>query len=362
MDASNDSGSGRFTLKFVRFLFIGLSLVAVRLTQAAVYDLTDPNVQVVGEDQHVQTHFSDTLVEIARRYGLGYEEMVRANPGVDPWLPGEGTAIVIPGRHILPPGPRDGLVVNIPEHRIYYFPKPRKGQTPAVVTYPVSIGKMDWQTPMGLTHVVSKEANPTWNPPASVRAEHLANGDPLPEGVIRSGPDNPLGLFAMRLAIHPGDYLIHGTNNPLAVGMAVTHGCIRMYPEDVAAIFPTVPVGTKVYLINVPLKVAFVDGNLLLEAHPPVDAQGQTIAPVLSKFEELLNEALGTTTTAVNWDIAVETLKKADGIPVLVGLQADTAPAAPPAAAPPLVEAPPPASAPPAVSSAPQETSRWVTQ
>ena len=375
MNASNHSGSGRFTLKFVRFLLIGLSLAAVRLTQAAVYDLTDPNVQVVGEDLHVQTHFSDTLVEIARHYGLGYEEIVRANPGVDPWLPGEGTAIVIPGRHILPPGPRDGLVVNIPEHRIYYFPKPRKGQTPAVVTYPVSIGKMDWQTPMGLTHVVSKEANPTWNPPASVRAEHLANGDPLPEGVIRSGPDNPLGLFAMRLAIHPGDYLIHGTNNPLAVGMAVTHGCIRMYPEDVAAIFPTVPVGTKVYLINVPLKVAFVDGNLLLEAHPPVDAQGQTIAPVLSKFEELLNEALGTTTTAVNWDIAIETLKKADGIPVLVGLQADTAPAAPPAegspaatpaappaAAPPPADAPPPASAPPAVSSAPQETSRWVTQ
>jgi L,D-transpeptidase ErfK/SrfK len=339
-------------MNVTKVLLIGMSLMAARLAPAAVYDLTDPNLQVVGEDLHIQTHYSDTLVEIARRYGLGYEEMVRANPSVDPWLPGEGTAIMIPGRHILPPGPRDGIMVNIPEHRIYYFPKPRRGQTPTVVTYPVSIGKMDWQTPMGLTHVVSKEANPTWNPPASVRAEHLANGDPLPNGVIRSGPDNPLGLFAMRLAIHPGDYLIHGTNNPLAVGMAVTHGCIRMYPEDVAAIFPTVPVGTKVYLINVPLKVAFVDGDLLLEAHPPVDAQGQTLDPVLSKFEELLNEALGNTTTAVNWDIAIQTLKKADGIPVLVGLQADTTPAA----------APPPAAPPPAVSSAPQEASRWVTQ
>jgi L,D-transpeptidase ErfK/SrfK len=251
-----------------------------------------------------------------------------------------------------------------------------------VITYPVSIGKMDWQTPMGLTHVVSKEKNPTWNPPASVRAEHLANNDPLPAGVIRSGPDNPLGLFAMRLAIHPGDYLIHGTNNPLAVGMAVTHGCIRMYPEDVAAIFPTVPVGTKVYLINVPLKVAFVDGDLLLEAHPPVDAQGQTIDPVLSKFEALLNEALGNTTTAVNWDIAVDTLKKADGIPVLVGVQADVAqPApssapgsaptaaassAPPAAAPlPPPPAPPPVP-PPAQSTTqttpPADGSRWVNQ
>jgi L,D-transpeptidase ErfK/SrfK len=365
----------RMNAKFLKVLLIGLSLAAMRLAQAAVYDLTDPTLQVVGEDQHVQTHYSDTLVEIARRYGLGYEEMVRANPKVDPWLPGEGTDIVIPGRHILPPGPHEGIIVNIPEHRIYYFPKPRRGQTPTVVTYPVSIGKMDWQTPMGLTHVVSKETNPTWNPPASVRAEHLANGDPLPSGVIRSGPDNPLGLFAMRLAIHPGDYLIHGTNNPLAVGMAVTHGCIRMYPEDVAAIFPTVPVGTKVYLINVPLKVAFVDGDLLLEAHPPVDAQGQSIDPVLSKFEELLNEALGTTTTAVNWDIAIDTLKKADGIPVLVGVQADveppppapsSAPSSAPGAAPPAA-APVPAAAavatpPPAVSSAPQESSRWVTQ
>src|SRR3984957_1227930 len=332
---------------------IAIALSTVVPARAAVYDLTDPNLTVVGEDLHMQTHYSDTLVEIARRYGLGYEEIARANPKVDPWLPGEGTAVVIPGRHILPPGARDGIVVNLPEHRIYYFPKPRKGQTPTVVTYPVSIGKMDWQTPMGLTHVVSKEKNPTWNPPASVRAEHLANGDPLPNGVIRSGPDNPLGLFAMRLAIHPGDYLIHGTNNPLAVGMAVTHGCIRMYPEDVAAIFPTVPVGTKVYLINVPLKVAFVDGNLLLEAHPPVDAQGQTIDPVLSKFEELLNEALGTTTTAVNWDIAVETLKKADGLPVLVGLQADTEPTAPASGTPPSAPAAADSSAAPPAAPAP---------
>jgi L,D-transpeptidase ErfK/SrfK len=368
--------------KFIPFLALALTLPAVRLAQAAVYDLPDPSVQVVGEDVHIKTHYSDTLVEIARQYGLGYEEIARANPKVDPWLPGEGTDIVIPGRHILPPGPRDGIVVNIPEHRIYYFPKPRKGHTPTVVTYPVSIGKMDWQTPMGLTHVVSKEANPTWNPPASVRAEHIANGDPLPKGVIKAGPDNPLGLFAMRLAIHPGDYLIHGTNNPLAVGMAVTHGCIRMYPEDVAALFPTVPVGMKVYLINVPLKVAFVNGDLLLEAHPPVDAQGQTVAPVLSNFEALLNDALGNSTTAVNWDIAIDTLKTANGIPVLVGLQADidapapaTAPAAqaaPPATPEPPAAVPAPPAAAPAATAATAattqvvppatESSRWVTQ
>ena len=367
-------------------LILILALLGPRPASAAIYELTDPNMQVVGEDLHITTHYSDTLVEIARQYGLGYEEMARANPKVDPWLPGEGTSIMIPGRHILPPGPRDGIVVNIPEHRLYYYPKPLRGHKPTVVTYPVSIGKMDWQTPMGLTHVVSKQKNPTWNPPASVRAEHIANGDPLPSGAIGPGPANPLGLFAMRLAIHPGDYLIHGTNNPLAVGMAVTHGCIRMYPEDVAAIFPTVPVGTKVYLINVPVKVAFVDGDLLLEAHPPVDAQGQSIDPVLSKFEELLTQALGNTTTAVNWDIAVDALKKANGIPVLVGLQADVdpnspapaaaapaspiptaAPAAPPAAPPTAAPAPAPTPTPVTVSQGSPPASgtdagRWVTQ
>ncbi len=343
-------------------LIVGFDLLAAPPAQAAIYELTDPNLQVVGEDLHIQTHYSDTLVEIARQYGLGYEEMVRANPKVDPWLPGEGTPIIVPGRHILPPGPHDGIVVNIPEHRLYYFPKPLRGHTPTVVTYPVSIGKMDWKTPMGLTHVVSKQKNPSWNPPASVRAEHLANGDPLPRGAIGPGPDNPLGLFAMRLAVPPGDYLIHGTNNPLAVGMAVTHGCIRMYPEDVAAIFPTVPVGVKVYLINVPVKVAFVDGSLLLEAHPPVDAQGQSIDPVLSQFEVLLTQALGNTTTAVNWDIAVDTLKKADGIPVLVGLQADVEPGvgSAPAAAPPSASPPPPVQTPPPPNAS--DSGRWVTQ
>jgi L,D-transpeptidase ErfK/SrfK len=357
---------------FLAGLIVGPGFLGSLPAQAAIYELTDPNVQVVGEDLHIQTHYSDTLVEIARQYGLGYEEVARANPKVDPWLPGEGTQIMIPGRHILPPGPRDGIVVNIPEHRLYYFPKPLRGHKPIVVTYPVSIGKMDWKTPLGLTHVVSKQKNPSWNPPASVRAEHLANGDPLPGGAIGPGPDNPLGLFAMRLAVPPGDYLIHGTNNPLAVGMAVTHGCIRMYPEDVAAIFPTVPVGTKVYLINVPVKVAFVDGTLLLEAHPPVDAQGQSIDPVLSQFEELLTQALGNTTTAVNWDIAVDTLKKADGIPVLVGLQADVEPGSPaPGSAPPALP-PAPAPAPPAAPTTTtqatppppnaSDTGRWVTQ
>ena len=198
-----------------------------------------------------------------------------------------------------------------------------------VVTYPVSIGKMDWQTPMGLTHVVSKEKNPNWNPPASVRAGASGQRRSAAEGRHRPGPDNPLGLFTRcGSPLRSGDYLIHGTNNPLAVGMAVTHGCIRMYPEDVAAIFPTVPVGTKVYLINVPLKVAFVDGDLLLEAHPPVDAQGQTVEPNLELLSRQLDQALGKSTAAIHWDFAREALQAASGMPTVVGLEADFDPTA----------------------------------
>jgi len=180
---------------------------------------------------------------------------------------------------------------------------------------------MDWRTPLGLTHVSQKERNPVWTPPESIRREHALAGDPIPARVP-SGPKNPLGLFAMRLAVGDGTYLIHGTNNPIAVGMPVTHGCVRMYPDDVAALFPLVPVGTPVRLINEPLKVAWVDGELLLEAHPPVDVEGQSVAPDLDQFSNLLRAAVGADTLAVNWDYATEVLQAADGSIATVGLEA----------------------------------------
>jgi L,D-transpeptidase ErfK/SrfK len=329
---------------------------------ATVYELPENGSAVFGTDERIKATYQDTLLDIARRYSLGYEEIIRANPGVDMWLPGEGTDILLPGRRILPPGPHEGVVVNLPEHRLYYFPKSKKGDKPVVITYPVSIGKMDWSTPLGETHVISKQKHPSWYPPESVRKEHLANGDPLPP-VVPAGPDNPLGDFAMRLAVGGGTYMLHGTNNPMAVGMAITHGCIRMYPEDVAALFPLVPVGTKVWLINDPVKVAYVEGELLLEAHPPVDSEGQSTEPNLELLSQLLDKAVGQDTAAILWDLARETLQAANGIPAVVGLQAQldqppppdgTSP--PPAAGSALAPsvAPPPAAA--AVSAAAPST------
>jgi L,D-transpeptidase ErfK/SrfK len=289
---------------------------------ATVYTLPNRDATVVGEDQSVVTVYEDTLYDLAAKFSLGSEELIRVNPGIDPWLPGAGKTLVVPGRHILPPGPREGIVVNLPEHRLYYFPKPKRGGPIEVITYPVSIGKMDWRTPLGVTHVIGKQKNPVWFPTESVRKEHAEAGDPLPASVP-SGPDNPLGLFAMRLAAGNGTYLIHGTNNPIAVGLAVTHGCIRMYPDDVAALFPLIPVGTQVRLINQPIKVAWVDGELLLEAHPPVDAEGQSFEPNIDQFAELLRAAVGDTTVAIHWDYAREILQKADGVIATVALEAD---------------------------------------
>jgi L,D-transpeptidase ErfK/SrfK len=257
-----------------------------------------PDALMFGDIETITTFSDDTLPDLARRYSLGYEEIQRANPSVDVWLPGEGTTLLIPGQRLLPPGPREGIVVNLPEHRLYYYPKVKKGETPYVITYPVSIGKMDWNTPLGKTRVVDKRKNPLWYPPESVRKEHAERGDPLP-AVVKAGPDNPLGAYAMRLDIHPGAYLIHGTNNPIAVGMAITHGCIRMYPEDIEALFPLVPVNTPVWLVNEPVKVARVNGQVWLEVHPPVDAEGQRAEVDLEGFYALANAALGETPAAI---------------------------------------------------------------
>jgi L,D-transpeptidase ErfK/SrfK len=289
---------------------------------AAVYELPAGGEGLFGREERVVTAYKDTLYDIARRFSLGSEEIVRVNPDMDPWLPGAGKEVMIPGERVLPSGPREGIVVNLPEHRLYYYPKVKPGEKPVVITYPVSIGKMDWHTPLGKTKIVSKQEHPSWTPPESVRKEHVANGDPLP-AVVPPGPDNPLGLFAMRLDIKPGAYLIHGTNNPIAVGMAVTHGCIRMYPEDIEALFPMVPVGTPVYLVNEPLKLAWIDGRLFLEAHPPINSEGQTIEPDVTAFETMLDQALGDSVVAIHWDLAREELRKARGVPVIVGLAAD---------------------------------------
>ena len=313
--------SRKIPSRFLAGLSLSLALRAVP-AEGAVFDLPADGSSVVGADISITSRYKDTLLDFARQYSLGYDEIVRANPGVDMWLPGEGTQIFLPGRRILPPGPHEGVVVSLPEHRLYYFPKATQNGRRVVITYPVSIGKLGRNTPLGQTRVIDKIIHPSWYPPASIRKEHAEAGDPLP-AVVGPGPDNPLGDYKIRLGFGNGTYEIHGTNNPTAVGLAITHGCIRMYPEDVATLFPLLPVGTPVRLINVPVKVAWINGELLLEAHPPVNAQGDSFEPDVDRFSDLLRAAVGETTVAIDWGYAREVLQKADGVIATVGLEAD---------------------------------------
>lgn len=243
-----------------------LGLLAAFPARALEFELPPEGDGVVGGLQWVTAAYEDTLLDIARRFDVGYREIRLANPGVDVWLPGEGTEVLIPTRFVLPDAPREGIVINLSEMRLYYYPKPAAGGRATVITHPISVGRVDWATPLGRARVVKKATDPTWYPPESVRAEYAARGEPLPEKVP-PGPDNPLGRFALRLDL-PG-YLIHGTNKPYGIGMRVTHGCIRMYPEDIEALFGQVPVGTPVHIVNQPYKAGWRQGVLFLEAHPP---------------------------------------------------------------------------------------------
>ena len=248
---------------FLRFLAVATLGLSACL-EAATYALPEAGDSIVGRVRQVQASADDTFVDLARRHGLGYTDLKRANPGVDPWLPGEGTVITLPTRFVLPDVPREGVVLNLAEYRMYYFPAAVDGVAREVHTFPISIGRMDWETPLGRTRVVAKAEQPNWYPPQSIREEHAEAGDPLPR-VVPPGPDNPLGEHALRLGL-PG-YLIHGTNRPAGVGMRVTHGCIRMFPEDVAAVFAMVPVGTPVRIVNQPVKFGWRNDELFMEAH-----------------------------------------------------------------------------------------------
>ncbi len=244
----------------------------------------------------------DTLLDVGRRFGVGYEEIIAANPGVDPWLPGEGTEILIPARFVLPDAPREGIVVNLPEHRLYYYPPVKPGERPIVRTYPISTGKMDWKTPLGVTRIVSKQEKPNWYPPASVLAEHEANGDPLPK-VVPPGPDNPLGEHAMRLGLPSGAYLIHGTNRPAGVGMQVTHGCIRMFPEDIAELYGMVPVNTKVNLVDQPTKLGWHRGTLYIERQPAARGRRRSGAGGVRSAQGIRGEVVAEPRPVdVDWD------------------------------------------------------------
>lgn len=303
--------------RFLRILpvFSFSVLFAFSTARAAEYVLPPKGINVVGSAFLIKSKENETLLDIGREYGVGLNEITKANPDVDRWYPGEGTPVVIPTRFILPDTPYSGLVLNLPEMRIYYYPKPRKGEPPTVITYPVGIGRQDWETPRGKTYVSEKKRNPTWTPPASIRAEHAAAGDPLP-AVFPAGPDNPLGTRALRLGIP--SYLIHGTNKPYGVGMRVSHGCIRMRQEDIESLFEKVSRGTTVRIINQPLKIGYFSNNLLMEFHSPLEEDGLSYEDNLRNALETAHKKLNFQTEGLSEETVAAIVREESGLPVII--------------------------------------------
>jgi L,D-transpeptidase ErfK/SrfK len=296
------------------YLLISL---ATATAHAQIYPLARDQ-DVIGEAGQIEVRQEDTLPDIARQNHLGFDEIIAANPGVDTWLPGAGRVVRLPLEHLLPDVPRTGIVVNLPDSRLYYFRSDAKNRA-VVETHPISVGQMDWKTPLGITKIVQKEKRPTWYPPKSVREKHLQDGDVLPES-IPPGPDNPLGDYALRLGIPGGSYLIHGTNNAVGVGMQITHGCIRLYPEDIEFLFGEVAVGMPVRIVNQRIKTGWLDGALYLEVHHPLDGTDAKDIEDLTSLTRAIVAATSVHRVRIDWNTAERVFEQANGTPTRISM------------------------------------------
>ena len=288
----------------------GLSAPAL----ATEYPLPPENSRLIGENTlTVVPDDHRPLEAIATHYKIGLLGMLEANPGVDPWLPKAGTQLTIPQQMLLPDTPREGIVVNLAELRLYYYPK----GSDSVVVYPIGIGQLGAATPVMVTAISQKIANPTWTPTTNIRKRYAKEGVTLP-AVVPAGPDNPMGLFALRLARGTGQYLIHGTNADFGIGMRVSSGCIRLRPEDIEALFKHVPKGTRVQIVNQPVKYAVEpDGKRYIEVHQPLSQSEkddpQTMPIALSKgLKQFINHK------ASDSALIKAALARRSGMPVLV--------------------------------------------
>ena len=280
---------------------------------AADYPLPAPGDDLIGELRVTLARADETLLDIARRHDLGFNEIAAANPGIDPWLPGADARVVLPMQFVLPPGARTGIVINLAQMRLFYF---RDG-SPRVITHPLGVAAELGATPLGSTSVVRKAVDPAWRPPQSIRAARAAAGEILPQ-VVPPGPNNPLGRHALYLGF--AGYLVHGTNRPWGIGMRVSGGCIRLYPEDIESLYPEVPVGTRVRIVDEPFAVGLRNRAAYVQVFPQPDrdASGRTYTPLV---EALLRVAPNTT---LDWDRVLRAAKEQRALPVPVGKSAPT--------------------------------------
>lgn len=282
------------------------------LASARTYPLA-PGQEMIGQIGEYVTVYKDTLLDVGRENDLGYAQLMLANPGVNPWIPGKDKHIVLPNLYLLPDGPRKGIVLNLAEQRVFYFPPGGK----TVETYPIGAGVQGRNTPLGVTRIVSKQVHPGWAPPPSIRAER-----PELPAYVPPGPDNPMGDLAMGLTWR--GYYLHGTNKPLGVGRNVSHGCIHFYPEDIAHLFPEVPVGTRVRVINEEVAAAWVKNRLYVAVFPnksqvdEIDIEHPITRVVPDDLVQRVRTVAGERGDEVDWALVTRLGLERNGIPTPV--------------------------------------------
>lgn len=306
-------------MKSVKYLAVlaTLYLALIPAGHAERYRLISEAESIIGQPTIVSTRDEDTFLELAQKFKLGFQELILANPAVDPWLPGEGTQVMLPTQYILPASKREGLVLNLAELRLYYYPESPNGTPDYVYTYPISIGRQGWDTPLTRTRITRKKKDPTWYPPQSIREEYQQMGVVLEESVP-PGPDNPLGKFALYLALP--SYVIHGTNEPKGIGMKVTHGCIRLHPDDIKDLFNRITVNTPVTIVNQPYKLGWYQERLYAEMHPDSRDEGDQYD--LTRFvRALIKVTASSRDYSVNWEQVSRLAEHKTGLPTLVGIR-----------------------------------------
>lgn len=309
--------------RWLAFFTLAATFALALPAQANTWPLPPPGSRVVGQNAvHVVEDNGGSLEAIAKKYNVGFLALLQANPGVDPYVPRPGSVLTIPLQTLLPDAPREGIVINLAELRLYYY----QPGTNSVTVYPIGIGQLggDTLTPTMVTTISDKRANPTWTPTANIRARYKANGIDLP-AVVPAGPDNPMGHHAIRLAAYGGVYLLHGTNADFGIGMRVSSGCIRLRDGDIETLFRQVKPGTKVNIINTPIKASVEpNGVRLVEVHQPLSEKindDPQLLPIV------LNASMQTFKNAAQTDSAImeHAMEIRSGMPVDVTRHHDVA-------------------------------------
>lgn len=300
----------QFSLLFLGSFLLGSFLPLT--ASALIFNLPEKGNDLVGEIQAVTTEPEDNFNTLGRQFDVGYCELIEANPDVNPEDLPPGTPLTIPTRFILPNVPHQGIVINLAELRLYYFPS----GTNEVWTYPIGIGRQGWVTPLCETTIASKKEKPTWIVPKSIQADRAAQGVELPDRVP-PGPDNPLGDYALRLE-KLRTYLVHGTNDPAGVGRRSSAGCVRMFPEDIEALFKHVKVGTPVRIINDSYKIGWSNEKLYLEAHLPLQEQQAELENDLSPIAQAILTAVSGNKRMVDWAKVERIVTWQTGIPYCI--------------------------------------------